>query len=160
MPGMDDSFIEERLAEVGMTLPPPPTAVAAYVPVRIAGATAYVAGQIPMVDGAVLHPGRVGDDVTVEQGTEAAARGALQALSALHAELGGFGRLLGISQITVYIAAAPAFTEHAKVGNGASELLVHALGDPGRHARAAVGMSSLPLGASVEVAVIAEIETV
>lgn len=157
---MDDAFIEERLGELGMTLPEPPAAVAAYVPVRINGETAYVAGQIPMVDGAVLHPGHVGDDVSVDDATAAAARAALQALSALHAELGGFGRLLGIAQITVYIAAAPGFTEHAKVGNGASELLLHALGDPGRHARAAVGMSSLPLGASVEVAVIAEIETV
>ena len=114
-----------------------------------------------MVDGVVLHPGRVGEDVSVDEAAEAAARAALQALSALHDALpGGFGRLLGIAQVGVYIAATPTFTEHAKVGNGASELLVHAIGDAGRHARAAVGMASLPLGASVEVAVIAEIETV
>jgi enamine deaminase RidA (YjgF/YER057c/UK114 family) len=157
---MDEAFIEERLADLGMMLPPPPAAVAAYVPVRIAGSTAYVAGQIPMVDGAVLHPGRVGEDVSVDEAAEAAARAALQALSALHHALGGFGRLLGIAQVGVYIAATPTFTEHAKVGNGASELLVHAMGDAGRHARAAVGVASLPLGASVEVAVVAQIETV
>ncbi len=154
---MDDATILQRLSALGYELPPPPEAVAAYVPVKLAGVVAHVAGQVPLVDGAVLHRGRLGDDVTAEQGRQAAERAALQALSALRAELGGFGRLRGISQVTVFLATTDDFVDHPQVANGASELLGAALGEPGRHARAAVGMSSLPLGACVEVQVTAEI---
>lgn len=155
---MDDATILERLSALGHELPPPPKAVAAYVPVKIAGSVAHVAGQVPLVDGVLLHGGRLGDDVTPEQGSEAAERAALQALSALRAALGGFARLRGISQVTVYIAATPDFVDHPQVANGASELLAAVLGETGQHARAAVGMSSLPLGGSVEVQVTAEVD--
>jgi enamine deaminase RidA (YjgF/YER057c/UK114 family) len=155
---MDDTWIAARLNELGIELPPPPSAVAAYLPVKVVGATAFVAGQIAMADGTVVSPGLLGEDVSVEDAAAAARCAALQALSALHAALGGFGRLRGIAHVTVYIAAAPGFVDHPKVANGASEVLVDVLGEPGRHARAAVGMSSLPLGASVEVAVTAEVE--
>ncbi len=155
---MDDAMILQRLSALGHELPPPPEAVAAYVPVRLAGAVAHVAGQVPMVDGVVLHGGRLGDDLTTKQGREAAERAALQALSALRAELGDFGRLRGISQVTVFLATTQDFVDHPQVANGASELLGAALGESGRHARAAVGMSSLPLGACVEVQVTAEID--
>jgi enamine deaminase RidA (YjgF/YER057c/UK114 family) len=158
MPSMDDAFIEARLSGFGLELPPPPAAVAAYIPVKILGAVAYVAGQVPMVEGILLNPGLVGADVSVEDAAEGARRGALQALSALRAALGGFGRLRGIVQVTVYVASGPDFTEHPKVANGASELLADVLGEPGRHARAAVGTSSLPLGSCVEVAVTAEVD--
>lgn len=154
---MDDANVLQRIADLGLELPPPPQAIAAYVPVRLAGGTAYVAGQVAMVDGAVLHPGTLGRDVSVDEGQAAARRAALQSLSALRAALGSFGRLLGILQVTVYIASTPEFGEHPAVANGASELLVDVLGEPGKHARAAVGMASLPLGASVEVAVTAEV---
>lgn len=155
---MNDAEILQRLAERGLELPPPPQAVAAYVPVVVSGATAFVAGQLPIVDGAMLHPGRLGDGVSVEQGYEAARRAALQSLSALRAALGSFDRLRRIAQVTVYVAATPDFSEHPKVANGASELLVAALGEEGTHARAAVGVSSLPLGVCVEVALTAEVE--
>ncbi len=125
---------------------------------KIVGAIAYVAGQIPMVDGTLQHPGLLGAEVSVEEAADGARRGALQALSALRAALGGFGRLRGIAQVTVYVASTPGFTEHPKVANGASELLADVLGEPGQHARAAVGTSSLPLGSSVEVAVTAEVD--
>jgi len=155
---MDDATIIERLSALGHELPPPPRAVAAYVPVKIAGSIAHVAGQIALADGVPMHAGIIGADVTSEQGREAAALAALQALSALRGALGGFGRLRGISQVTVYIAATSDFVDHPQVANGASELLAAALGEPGQHARAAVGMSSLPLGACVEVQVTAEVD--
>jgi enamine deaminase RidA (YjgF/YER057c/UK114 family) len=157
---MDDADVLRRIAEQGLELPPAPQSVAAYVPVVVSGGSAFVAGQVPIVDGRVLHPGRLGDGVSVDQGYDGARRAALQALSALREALGSFDRLRRIAQVTVYIAATPDFTDHPKVANGASELLVAALGDSGTHARAAVGMSSLPLGGSVEVAVIAEVDPV
>jgi enamine deaminase RidA (YjgF/YER057c/UK114 family) len=156
---MDDSQISQRLSDLGLELPPPSKPVAAYVPVKTVGATAYVAGQVPFVDGVLFHPGLLGDTVSVEDAAEAAGRAALQALSALREALGGgFGRLRGIAQVTVYIAATQDFEEHPKVADGASTMLVGVLGDAGKHARAAVGMASLPLGASVEVTVTAEVE--
>lgn len=154
---MNDADVLRRIADLGLELPPAPVPVAAYVPVRIAGATAYVAGQVPMVDGVVVNPGALGRDVSVDEGSAGAALAALQALSALRAALGSFDRLLGILQVTVYVASTSDFAEHPQVANGASELLVNVLGETGRHARAAIGMSSLPLGGSVEVVVTAEI---
>jgi enamine deaminase RidA (YjgF/YER057c/UK114 family) len=158
MRGMDDATILERLSALGHQLPPSSKAVAAYLPVKIAGNVAHVSGQITLIDGAPLYGGRLGEDVTPEQGYEAAERGALQALAALRAALGGFGRLRGISQVTVYLAATSDFVDHPQVANGASELLSAALGEAGQHARAAVGMSSLPLGVCVEVQVTAEVD--
>lgn len=155
---MNDDAILERLEQLGLELPPPPAAVAAYVPCVIHGDLALVSGQVPFVDGSVLHPGHLGDRVDAEEGAEAARRAALQALSALRHALGGsFERLERIVQVTVYVAAVPDFVDHPKVANGASDLLVDVLGDAGQHARAAIGMSSLPLGASVEVAVTAAV---
>jgi enamine deaminase RidA (YjgF/YER057c/UK114 family) len=154
---MDDLFIESRLTELGLELPAPTRPMAAYVPVKVVGSTAFVAGQVAFVDGAVLYPGLLGDAVSVEQGAEAAGRAALQAIAVLHEELGGFGRLQGIAQVNVYVAATPGFTEHPKVADGASTMLVDVLGEEGKHARAAIGMASLPLGAPVEVAVTAEV---
>ena len=155
---MNDAEILERMADLGYELPPPPRPVASYVPVRIADGTAYVAGQVAIIDGVVSSPGLLGRDVTVADGQAAARRAALQSLSALRDALGSFDRLRGILQVTVYIASTPEFGEHPAVANGASDLLVEVLGEAGKHARAAVGMASLPLGASVEVAVTAEVE--
>lgn len=155
---MNDAEILERLADLGHELPSPPRPVASYVPVRIAGGTAYVAGQVAIIDGVVSSPGLLGREVTVADGQAAAQRAALQSLSALRDALGSFDRLRGILQVTVYIASTPEFGEHPVVANGASDLLVAVLGEAGKHARAAVGMASLPLGASVEVAVTAEVE--
>ena len=143
---------------MGIELPPAPKPVASYVPVVQAGGLAFLAGQGAIVDGAVLHPGHLGDEVTVEQGQEAARRCALQALAALKEELGSLDRIRRIVNLTVYVASAPGFTDQPLVANGASDLLVELFGDAGRHARAAVGVNELPLGLSVEVAVIAEVE--
>jgi enamine deaminase RidA (YjgF/YER057c/UK114 family) len=157
MRGMNDADVLQRIAEEGLELPAPPIPVASYVPVVVSGTLAFVAGQVPIIDGQVLHPGLLGDGVSVEQGIEGGRRAALQALSALRAELGSFDRLVRIAQMTVYIASTPDFAEHPKVANGASDLLVAVLGDAGKHARAAIGMASLPLGGCIEVAVTAEV---
>jgi enamine deaminase RidA (YjgF/YER057c/UK114 family) len=154
---MDVNAIADRLSELGIELPPPPAAIASYVPCVVHGGLAFVAGQIAMHDGAVLHPGHLGDRVTIEDGADAARRAALQALSALQAAAGGFGRVERIVQVSVFVASTPDFVDHPKVANGASDLLVEVLGDEGKHARAAIGVASLPLGASVELTLMAAV---
>jgi enamine deaminase RidA (YjgF/YER057c/UK114 family) len=156
---MDDAAVLTRLAELGAELPTSTTPLAVYVPCVISGSFAFVAGQVPMEEGRVQSPGLLGDRVSVEDGAVAARRAALQALGVLRDALGGsFARLRRIAQVTIYVAATPSFIDHPKVANGASEFLVAALGDPGAHARVAIGVASLPLGASVELALTAEIE--
>ena len=155
---MDDEKILGRIQELGFELPPPPAAVAAYLPCVVHGSLAFVAGQIAMSGGEVLHPGSLGDGVALDEGVEAARQAALQALSALRAALGGsFERVERILQVTVFVASVPGFVEHPKVANGASELLAEILGELGRHARAAVGVPSLPLGAPVELVMTAAV---
>jgi enamine deaminase RidA (YjgF/YER057c/UK114 family) len=159
MPSMRDEDILGRLSELGLELPPPTEPVASYIPVTQAGTLLFVAGQVAMMEGHLLHPGKLGKQVSVEMGQEAAARAALQSLSAIRSHLGGsLDRLVRLLQVTVYVAADTEFVEHPTVANGASDLLVGVLGPDGRHARAAVGVASLPLGASVEVTVTAEVE--
>jgi enamine deaminase RidA (YjgF/YER057c/UK114 family) len=157
MRAMDDAQVLQRIADAGEELPPVPVPVAAYVPVRVAAGLAFVAGQVPIVDGVLQQPGLLGREVSIEQGRAASRRAALQALAALHGELGSFDRIAQIAQVTVYVACTDDFTGHAQVANGASEFLIEALGDAGKHARAAVGMAALPLGSCVEVAVTAEL---
>ena len=149
--------VEERLSELGLELPPPPKPVASYVPVAIAGSLAFVAGQVPLLDGEIEHPGHVGAEVTAAQAKDSARRVALQALSALREALGGFERLVRIVKVEVFVASAPGFTDQPLVANGASDLLAEVLGEPGRHARAAVGVAELPLDACVELTLVAEI---
>ena len=150
-------MVEELLAQLGIRLPPVAAPLASYVPVRIYGDLAYVSGQVPIEDGSLLSVGKVGADLTLEDGQAAARRCALQALAALREALGSLDRVKGIVQVTVYVASAPGFTDQPKVANGASDLLVEIFGDEGRHARAAVGVAELPLGAPVEVSVLAKV---
>ena len=154
---MDEDAIASRSFELGIELPPPPAAIAAYIPCVVHGGLAFVAGQIPMVAGSVMHPGHLGDRVTIDDGVEGAAQAALQALSALRDAVHGFERVERLLQVTVFVASTPDFVDHPKVANGASELLVQLLGDEGKHARAAVGVASLPLGASVELTLTAAV---
>lgn len=151
-------MIEERLAELGIELPPAAAPLASYVPVRIAGQLAYVSGQVPLDGGRPTVLGRLGEGLTIEQGQAAARRCALQALAALRLALGSLDRVRGIVRLDVFVASAPGFTDQPKVANGASDVLVEVVGDEGRHARAAVGVSELPLGVPVEVAVVALID--
>jgi enamine deaminase RidA (YjgF/YER057c/UK114 family) len=149
--------IEERLAELGITLPPAPQPVASYIPVKVVGDLAWVAAQIPMQDGTVTVAGKVGGEVTIDDANAGARRCALQALSALQDALGTLDRVKGIVKLDVFVASATGFTDHPKVANGASDLLVEVFGDEGRHARAAVGVPELPLGAAVEVALLVQV---
>jgi enamine deaminase RidA (YjgF/YER057c/UK114 family) len=149
--------VERRLAELGIELPAVPTPIASYIPARVVGGLVFVSGLVAMDEGRPSVTGRVGEDVTVERAQEASRRCALQALAILRNELGTLDRLSRIVQLTVYVASAPGFTEQPAVANGASDLLVEVLGEDGRHTRAAVGVAELPLGAPVEVAMIAEV---
>ena len=150
-------MIEERLAEMVIILPPAPQPVASYIPVKVVVDLAWVAGQIPMQDGAVTVAGKVGGEVTIDDANAGARRCALQALAALQAALGTLDRVKGIVKLDVFVASATGFTDHPKVANGASDLLVEVFGDEGRHARAAVGVPELPLGAAVEVALLVQV---
>lgn len=145
-----------RLAELGLTLPSVVPPLASYVPAVQSGNYVYVSGQVPMVDGKLPYVGKVGGNVTVEQGTEMARICALNALAAIDA-LVGLGRLVKIVKLTGFVASAEGFTGQPAVVNGASNLFGDVLGELGRHARSAVGVAELPLGAPVEVEVIAEI---
>ncbi|MBA3690010.1 MAG: RidA family protein [Actinobacteria bacterium] len=154
---MNESEILHRLSELGLELPAVPTPIASYVPVVVAGGLAFVSGQIPMIEGRPVAVGTLGSDVTVADAQQAAAQAALQAISALRVALGSLDRVKRVALVTVYVAAVAGFLEHPEVANGASELFIGVFGEAGRHARAAIGMSSLPRGASVEVAVVVEV---
>jgi len=143
--------VAERLRALGVTLPPPPRPAGTYRPVVVDGDHAYVAGQIPHVDGRPVHPGIVGRTVELAQAKLAAEQAALQALSALSAELGTLDRVARVVRVAVCVASTPEFTQHADVANGATELLIRVFGEDGRPARVSMGVASLPLGASVEV---------
>ena len=145
-----------RLAELGLTLPQVVAPLAAYVPAVQSGNYVYVSGQLPMVDGKLPYVGKVGAEVTVEQGAEMARTCALNALAAIDA-LVGLGRVVKIVKLTGFVASAEGFTGQPAVINGASQLFGDVLGELGRHARSAVGVAELPLGAPVEVEVIAEV---
>jgi len=142
--------IEARLAELGITLPEPAAPVAAYVPVVIAGGLAHVSGQVSFVDG-TLFKGRLGEDVSLDQGVAAARGCGLMILAQLKAALGSLDRIERVVKLGAFINSTADFTDQPKVANGASELMVEVLGEAGKHARSAVGVPSLPLGVAVEV---------
>lgn len=149
---------DQRLAELSLVLPPAPKPVAIYVPSVRVGELVWISGQLPFVDGKLPATGLLGQDVSQDDGIACARQAALNVLAVLHAELGGdWDRLDRLIRVGVFVAATPDFTDHPKIANGASELLGHVLGEKGRHARAAVGCSSLPLGAPVEVEALAQI---
>ncbi len=138
-------------------LPAVPQAVANYVTFRRSGALAFTSGVGPLVGGEVLHPGKVGQDVSVEQGREAARVAALLALSILKEGLGSLSKISQALQMVVYVASAEGFTDQPKVADGATDLLVEVLGRRGRPTRAAVGVYELPLGIPVELALVVEV---
>ena len=142
--------IDQRLAELGITLPQPAAPVAAYVPVVIAGGFAYVSGQVSQEDGQMIT-GKLGDNMDVETAQKAARTCGLMILAQLKAALGSLDRVERVVKLGVFVNCTGDFTDQPKVGNGASELMQEVFGEAGRHARAAVGAPSLPLGVAVEV---------
>ena len=147
---------EERLAQLGIDLPQPAAPVAAYVPTVRAGSFVYASGQLPFVNGKLERTGKVGAEVTLEEGRAAARQCAINLLAALSAELGALSRVTRVVKLTVFVASTPGFTGQPSVANGASELLIEVFGDAGRHARSAVGVAALPLDAPVEVEAVVE----
>lgn len=146
---------DERLAELGITLPEPPAAVAAYIPAVVHGGLVWVSGQVPFRDGGLPRVGLVGRDISVEDAAEEARYCAINALSQLKAAAGSLDRIDRILKLTVFVASSPGFHAQPLVANGASELLQAVFGDAGRHARSAVGVAELPLGSPVEVELVA-----
>ncbi len=147
---MTDAEIEAKLAELGLALPAPAAPVAAYVPVVIAGGLAHVSGQLPFIDGALVT-GRLGEDVDAERGAAAAQACGLMILAQLKAALGSLSRVERIVKLGAFVNSTASFTDQPKIANGASELMAAVFGDAGRHARSAVGVPVLPLGAAVEI---------
>lgn len=146
-----------RLAELGLTLPAVATPLAAYVPTVRTGDLVYTSGQLPSVDGALIATGKVGADVSVETAAECARVATLNALAAVAAEVGDLDQVARVVKIVVFVAGSPDFTGQPQVGNGASQLIREIFGDAGKHARSAVGVSSLPIDAPVEVEMIVEV---
>ncbi|MDT0266974.1 RidA family protein [Streptomyces sp. DSM 44915] len=145
------SGVEERLAELGLTLPDVVPPVAAYVPAVVTGRYVYTSGQVPLVAGELPVAGKVGAEVTPEQAKDLARVCALNALAAVKSVVGDLDRVARVVKVLGFVASAPGFTGQPQVINGASELLGEVFGERGRHARSAVGVAVLPLDAPVEV---------
>lgn len=141
--------VESRLEELGITLPQAAAPVASYTPIVVHDGVAYVSGQLPFVDGA-LQTGRLGENVSLEEGMDAARACGLMILAQLKAA-GLLEKVERVIKLGAFVSSTPAFTEQPKVANGASDLMFEVFGENGRHARAAVGVPALPLGAAVEV---------
>jgi len=146
---------EEQLKALDIELPSPPPAVAAYVPYVVHDGLVWVSGQVPFRDGTLPRTGLVGRDISVEDAAEEARYCALNALAQLRAAAGSLDRISRIVKLTVFVASSEGFRAQPLVGNGASELLQQIFGEAGRHARSAVGVAELPLGAPVEVELVA-----
>ncbi|RWO83903.1 MAG: RidA family protein [Mesorhizobium sp.] len=150
--------IEKRLSDLGVTLPVAAAPAANYVPYCGSGNLLFIAGQLPLSEGKLQASGLLGRDVDIAIGQEAAKYCAINILAQAKAALGDLEKIRRVVKITVFVASTPDFFEQHLVANGASDLLVAVLGDPGKHARAAVGAASLPLNAAVEIEAIFEVE--
>ncbi len=147
---MSSSTAENRLKELGIQLPTAPQPVGAYVGVTRVGKLLVTSGQLPWVGDRLLHKGRIGADLTVEQGYEAARISALNALAQLKTELASLEHIKQIVRVEGYVHCAPGFRDHPKVLNGASDLLNKVFGEKGRHTRTALGIADMPLDAPVQ----------
>ena len=148
---------EDRLAELGLSVPEVAKPVAVYVPAVRSGDHVYTSGQLPMRSGELMMTGKVGGEVSLDEAVECAQQCALNAIAALKAEVGDLAGIKRIVKVVCFVSSTPDFTGQPQVANGVSELLGHAFGDAGVHARSAVGVPVLPLDAPVEVEVIAEV---
>ncbi len=151
------SAIEERLATLGVTLPRPAAPAANYVPFVESRGMLYISGQIPVGPEGIQFIGRLGEGFEIEEGRKAARLCAINVLAQARAALGDLDRVGRIVKLTGFVNAAPTFSDHPKVVNGASDFMVEVFGERGRHARSAVGVAGLPFGVAVEVEAIIEI---
>jgi len=151
-------IVDARLAEKNIVLPEPVKPLASYVPWVITGNLLFISGQVPFKDGGLSHTGQVGKDVTVDEGYDCAKVCGINILAQAKDALDGdLDRIVKVVKLTGFVSCGPDFKDQPKVINGCSDLMAEAFGDNGRHARAAVGSSSLPLGSAVEVEAIFEI---
>jgi enamine deaminase RidA (YjgF/YER057c/UK114 family) len=156
MSGPMTTHIDRALEQLGLTLPEAAAPVAAYVPVVEAGGLLHISGQLPFIDGQLVT-GRLGDGVSLEDGQKAAQACGLMLVAQIKKYIGDLSRVKRIVKLGVFVNSTADFTDQPKVANGASELMVSLFGDAGRHARSAVGVPVLPLGAAVEVDAIVEL---
>ena len=149
---------ERKLTDLGIELPAPPKPVATYVPAAQAGDLLFLSGVIPFRDGKLVFEGKLGRELTVEQGYEAARFAVLNALAIVRQALGTLDRVKRVVRMTGHVASAEGFVQHPAVINGASDLLVKIFGDAGQHARVALGAAELPLNAPVEIELIVQVK--
>jgi enamine deaminase RidA (YjgF/YER057c/UK114 family) len=150
--------VESRINELKITLPEVPKPVAAYIPAKQTGKLVFTAGQLPMVNGELISKGLLGQDVEIDEANKAARICTLNALAAIKGVIGDLDRIKQIVRVVGYVASVPTFTQQPAVVNGSSELLLEIFGENGKHARSAVGMTVLPLNASVEIELTVEVE--
>lgn len=150
--------IEKKIEELGYKLATPPKPLAAYIPTVKSGKLIFTAGQVPLVDGQLKYSGKVPVTISEEDAIKAAEVCVLNCLSVIKAEIGDLDKLERILKVTVFVNSTDDYTKQPVIANGASELLVKIFGDSGKHARSAVGVSSLPLNAPVEIELIAELK--
>jgi enamine deaminase RidA (YjgF/YER057c/UK114 family) len=148
---------EERLAELGLSVPDVAKPVAAYVPAVRTGNYIYTSGQLPMREGALMLTGKIGGEVSPEQGVECAQLCALNGLAAVKSLIGDLSKVVAVVKVVAFVASTPDFTGQPGVANGASELIGKVFGEAGQHARSAVGVPVLPLDAPVEVELVVEV---
>ncbi|NRQ49305.1 RidA family protein [Aeromicrobium stalagmiti] len=148
--------VDERLAEIGLTVPPVPAPVAVYVPAVRTGSYVYTSGQLPLSDGQLLATGKVGGEVSADVAYDCARQCALNAIAAVKSQV-DLDAVVRVVKATVFVASTPDFTGQPGVANGASELFGAAFGEAGQHARSAVGVPVLPLDAPVEVELVVEV---
>jgi enamine deaminase RidA (YjgF/YER057c/UK114 family) len=148
---------EERLKELGIVLPEPPEPAGLYAPAVETGNLLFVSGQVPTRDGKILRQGKCGRDVSIEDAAGLARQCALNALGIVRGHLGSLDSVVRVVRVAGYVASAEGFTDHPKVVNGASQLLLDVFGEAGRHARIAIGVAELPFGVPVEVEFVFEV---
>jgi enamine deaminase RidA (YjgF/YER057c/UK114 family) len=144
-------MIEEKIKELGLELPEVAKPLAAYVPAKSFGNLVMTSGQIPLVKGEIKYKGKVGKDISEEEGIKASEVCALNCLAAIKGEIGSLDKIEEVVKLTVFVNSAEDYNSHPKIANGASELLLKIFGDKGKHVRSAVGVSGLPLNSAVEI---------
>lgn len=151
-------MVEQKIKELGFELPEAPKPLAVYIPATVCEKLVYTAGQIALLNGELKFKGRVGKDLTLEEGIKAAQLCALNCLSVIKNEIGDLDKIERIVKVTVFVSSEDGFTDQPKVANGASELFGKIFGDAGKHVRSAVGVSELPIGSAVEIEVVAKLK--
>ena len=152
-------LFDENIKNLGLNIPELPKALANYVPFKIVGKTIYISGQAPVRNGEMIYKGKVGSDITIEEGIEAAKLCVINIIAAVKTGLeGDWNKLDSFVKLTGFVNCQDSFTDQPKIINGASDMLVEIFGDQGRHARVAVGSNALPLGISVEIDAIIQLK--